>query len=384
MTDTELFTDDELLFTGEEVEERPVKKAKPWRVLIVDDEPDIHTMTQMVLGDFSFEGRNLEFVSAYTGEESLKILKNDLEIAVVLLDVVMETSTAGLDVARRIRTFVNNSFVRIILRTGQPGVAPEHKVITELDINDYWQKAELTSQRLTTSVTTALRSYRDLRKIEQNRLSLAQLAMSVAHQIRNRTMTITGFANLATRKLDQESEVIKYLDTISEESGRLEEVVDSVSDYASIDNCDHQNSEIYPLLEEVVLDIKNFAASLNKNTEFNIMLKHAVIDSRPDLFKKVIKELLKNAVAFSDESSPQVELDIQVDSELCHIKISDNGLGIEDVDLPYIYDPFFTKRPDAVGMGLSIVRRIIDGYNWTLEFSKTDDQQTVFSLIIPI
>ncbi|SME88582.1 ATP-binding response regulator [Desulfovibrio gilichinskyi] len=384
MTDTELFTDDELLFTGEEVEERPVKKVKPWRVLIVDDEPDIHTMTQMVLGDFSFESRKLEFISAFTGEDSLNILKKDFEIAVVLLDVVMETSTAGLDVARRIRTFVNNPFVRIILRTGQPGVAPEHKVITELDINDYWQKAELTSQRLTTSVTTALRSYRDLCKIEQNRVSLAQLAMSVAHQIRNRTMTITGFANLATRKLEQGSEIIKYLDTISEESGRLEEVVDSVSDYASINNCDHQNSEIFPLLEEVVVDIKKYAASLNKNIEFNIILKHAVIDGRPDLFKKAIKELLKNAVSFSDESSPQVELVIQVDSELCHIKITDNGSGIADVDLPYIYDPFFTKRPDSVGMGLSIVRRIIDGYNWTLEFSKTDDQQTVFSLIIPI
>ncbi|WP_291328049.1 ATP-binding protein [Desulfovibrio sp. UCD-KL4C] len=384
MTDTELFTDDELLFTGEEVEERSVEKAKPWRVLIVDDEPDIHAMTQMVLGDFSFEGRKVEFVSSYTGKESLKVLKKDLEIAVVLLDVVMETSTAGLDVARRIRTFVNNSFVRIILRTGQPGIAPEHKVITELDINDYWQKAELTSQRLTTSLTTALRSYRDLRKIEQNRVSLAQLAMSVAHQIRNRTMTITGFANLATRKLDQDSEIIKYLDTISEESGRLEEVVDSVSDYASIDNCDHQNSEIFLLLEEVVAEVKNFAASQNRNVEFDISLKHAVIDGRPDLFKKVIGELLKNAVLFSDEYSPQVKLEVKVDSELCHIKITDNGVGITDADLPYIYDPFFTKRPNAVGMGLSIVRRIVDGYNWTLEFYKTDDQQTIFSLVIPI
>ncbi|SDL08201.1 Signal transduction histidine kinase [Maridesulfovibrio ferrireducens] len=384
MQDTELFADDELLFTGEEVEERPVKKAKPWRVLVVDDEPDIHTMTQMVLGDYSFEGRKLEFISAFTGEESLNILKKDHEIAVVLLDVVMETSTAGLDVARRIRTFVNNQFVRIILRTGQPGVAPEHKVITELDINDYWQKAELTSQRLTTSITTALRSYRDLRKIEQNRVSLAQLAMSVAHQIRNRTMTITGFANLATRKLDQESDIAKYLETISEESGRLEEVVGSVSDYASIDNCDHQNSEIFPLLEEVIIEIKKFAANLDKNVEFDISLKHAVIDGRPDLFKKAIEELMKNAVIFSDESSPRVELSVQVDSELCQIKVIDNGSGIDDADLPYIYDPFFTKRPEAVGMGLSIVRRVIEGYNWTLDYSKEGRNGAVFTLIIPI
>ncbi len=118
---------------------------------------------------FAFEDRSLEFVSAHSGKESLEILKDDSSFAVVLLDVVMETNTAGLDVARRIRNELNNQFIRIILRTGQPGFAPEHQVITELDINDYWQKAELTSRRLTTSMTTALRSYRDLRKIELNR-----------------------------------------------------------------------------------------------------------------------------------------------------------------------------------------------------------------------
>ena len=384
MQDTELFADDELLFTGEDVDDFPVRKLSPWRVLIVDDEPDVHAMTRMVLGDYAFEGRSLDFVSAFSGEEALSVLKNDFSIAVVLLDVVMETSTAGLDVARRIRTFINNPLVRIILRTGQPGVAPEHKVITDLDINDYWQKAELTSQRLTTSITTALRAYRDLCKIERNRVSLAQLAMSVAHQIRNRTMTITGFANLAARKFDVDSEVAQYLNTITEESRRLEEVVDSVSEYASIDNCDHLNSEIYQLLEDVVSDTKVFASTLGKEVDFVVSIKRAVVDSRADLFKKVILELLKNAVFFSDDTSPWVELVVEVDSELCQIRVSDNGPGVDDVDLPYIYDPFFTKRSEAVGMGLSIVRRVVDGYNWTLEVSHGDPHGAVFSLTVPI
>ncbi len=108
------------------------------------------------------------------------------------------------------------------------------------------------------------------------------------------------------------------------------------------------------------------------------------MDSRADLFKKVILELLKNAVFFSDDTSPWVELVVEVDSELCQIRVSDNGPGVDDVDLPYIYDPFFTKRSEAVGMGLSIVRRVVDGYNWTLEVSHGDPHGAVFSLTVPI
>ena len=110
MNSDDLFADDELLFSGEEAEESTEHEFEPWMVLIVDDEPDVHSMTRMVLGDFAFEDRPLEFVSAHSGEESLGILKSNPDFAVVLLDVVMETNTAGLDVARRIRNDLNNQF----------------------------------------------------------------------------------------------------------------------------------------------------------------------------------------------------------------------------------------------------------------------------------
>ena len=167
--------DDELFFADESIEEQKGSVSKldrKWKILIVDDEKDVHSTTRLVLDDVIFEGGRLDFISAYTGDEALEIMREHSDIAVILLDVVMETTHAGLDVVRIIREEMQNKMVRIILRTGQPGQAPERKVIIEYDINDYKHKGELTAQRLFTSVLAALRSYRDILVIDQNRKGL--------------------------------------------------------------------------------------------------------------------------------------------------------------------------------------------------------------------
>jgi response regulator RpfG family c-di-GMP phosphodiesterase len=161
-------------------EERP-KEARRWKVLIADDEAEVHGMTRMVLADFAFEGRRLEFLSAYSGAETLRVLARHPDTALILLDVVMETDDAGLKVVGRIREELANPFVRIVLRTGQPGKAPENQVIARYDINDYKEKTELTAQKLFTTVTASLRSYRDLRIIEQNRRGLEKIIEASAN-----------------------------------------------------------------------------------------------------------------------------------------------------------------------------------------------------------
>lgn len=147
----------------------------PWKIIIADDDKEVHSITKIVLGDYEFKARPLAFLSAYSGEEAMRLIKENPDTAIILLDVVMETEDAGLEVARRIRDEVNNGFVRIILRTGQPGKAPENQVILTYDINDYKEKTELTSQKLFTTITAALRNYSDLRIIEKNRRGLEQI-----------------------------------------------------------------------------------------------------------------------------------------------------------------------------------------------------------------
>jgi len=136
--------------------------SAPWRILIVDDDVDVHVVTKFALSNTNFQGRRLSFLHAYSAKEALAILRDTPDIAMVLLDVIMETPEAGLRLARQIREELNNDLVRIVLRTGQPGQALEHSIIVDYDINDFWCKADLTTRKLFTTVISSLRAYSTL------------------------------------------------------------------------------------------------------------------------------------------------------------------------------------------------------------------------------
>ncbi len=163
--------------SGQKQSSTPTKQAplSRWKVLVVDDEVEVHAVTKMVLADFEFAGRGLDILSAYTGKEACEMMREHPDIAMILLDVVMETDCAGLDVVRYIRDDLKNQFVRIVLRTGQPGQAPESDVIVNYDINDYKAKTELTAQKLFTLMHANLRSYRDILAIERNKRGLEEV-----------------------------------------------------------------------------------------------------------------------------------------------------------------------------------------------------------------
>ncbi|MYM34673.1 PAS domain-containing protein [Duganella sp. FT94W] len=156
--------------------------SPPWRVLIVDDDVDVHVVTKFSLSNACFQGRRLSFLHAYSGEEALNVLRNTPDIALVLLDVIMETSDAGLHVAREIRETLHNSLVRIVLRTGQPGQALEHSIILDYDINDFWCKTDLTTRKLFTTVISSLRAYSGLDEANQ-RTAVLQAELDAARKM---------------------------------------------------------------------------------------------------------------------------------------------------------------------------------------------------------
>lgn len=143
-----------------------VKSEKKWRILIVDDEPDVHSSSKLLLKGFTFMDRGLDISSAFSAEEACRVLRDEEPFALLLLDVVMERDTAGLEVVEYIRNVLNNKNTRVVLRTGQPGVAPEEEIILKYDIDDYKAKTELTVQKLHTLVISSLRSYNETMRIE--------------------------------------------------------------------------------------------------------------------------------------------------------------------------------------------------------------------------
>ena len=168
---------------------------RPWHILIVDDDSEVHNATIFALQDIRIDGRPLHFLHAYSGEEALQAVKSDDDIAVIILDVVMEHESSGLDLVRQIRHDLGRSEMRIILRTGQPGYAPEMRVIREYDINDYKTKSELTRVRLLTTLTTAVRSYDQLRTILAGRRGLKTIVDAAPALFSHRD--IGGFATAA-------------------------------------------------------------------------------------------------------------------------------------------------------------------------------------------
>ncbi len=176
---TNSFEDDALVFEDEEEmvfdegTHASEAAADAWKIMLVDDDPQVHQVTKLGLKHFRFEGKPLTFISAYSGEEAQQLIAAHADTALMLVDVVMETNDAGLKVAKYIREELKNQLVQIVMRTGQPGEAPEAFVIFDYDINDYKTKLELTQQKLITMTVGGLRSYRDAIALEKSRQELS-------------------------------------------------------------------------------------------------------------------------------------------------------------------------------------------------------------------
>jgi len=187
-TNDNLFNDSDSLFDGMDASTSEMQFATAvepeyetpantefWKVLVVDDEKDIHLMTSLALESLHFRDKKIQFLNAYSATEAKEILAREQDIALVLLDVVMETTDAGLKLVEHIRHIMNMQNLRIVLRTGQPGYAPEMEVIKSFDINDYQNKAEVTQNKLITATISSLRSYQLLQMLEDYSQSLEQM-----------------------------------------------------------------------------------------------------------------------------------------------------------------------------------------------------------------
>ncbi|MFW5751214.1 MAG: DUF3369 domain-containing protein [Planctomycetota bacterium] len=201
----ELRDSDAIAFAAEDAAPAPGGTMRgSWKVLVVDDDMEVHSVTRLVLAGYRFAGRGMTLINAFSAREAKKLFASNPDIALVLLDVVMEHDQAGLECVRYIRESLKNTDVRIVLRTGQPGQAPEERVIVDYDINDYKEKTELTSTRLLATVTAALRTYGQLRTMRRYREGLELIVRSAARLYDVQTMRsfLTGLLAQITALID--------------------------------------------------------------------------------------------------------------------------------------------------------------------------------------
>ena len=229
-------------------------------LLVVDDDPAVLEVTRLILGRYQYQGRPVEILEALSAAEARTILQQRDDIAVLLLDVVMESDDAGLRLVEYIRTDLNNFRLRILLRTGQPGYAPERQVVQDYDINDYLMKADASQSRMIIAVTTAVRGYFDILRAEamalkaqvsqQASMAKTQFLAHMSHEIRTPLNGVVGLVALLsdTSLSDEQKALIQdlrhasdalmgvvndVLDVSKIEAGKLELYSESLSDILS-------------------------------------------------------------------------------------------------------------------------------------------------------
>lgn len=285
-----------------------------WHILIVDDDVDVHLTTQLAMSGLVVEGRDLMFHSCYSAQEAYQFLKTtELEICVILLDVVMESHDAGLKLVGKIRQDLRMSFVRIILRTGQPGYAPEVQTIQQLDINDYKSKNELTRSGLYTSLSVAIRSYLQLINMEISRKGLIKIvnAMNDLSCIRGLAAYTEGAVLQICSLLSVPEDGIVCVQT--EDADNMDGIIIAAAgQYAKLIN---QPLSSLP------------SSNMKSNIEGSLRTKQCIISDNTVLFFKVSESI--NVATGVETKRKLTEVDISLLKAFC----ASLSVGLDNVNL---------------------------------------------------
>ena len=357
-----------------------------WNILVVDDEEEVHSITSIVLKNFIFKNRKVKLYDTYNIEDTKEILSSDIDFSLIFLDIVMESDNAGLLITKFIRDDLQNDTTRIILRTGQPGNAPEQKIIIDYDINDYKEKTELTATKLTTSVVSSLRSYEELLKIKDHEIILEQkvsegiiklrkkdkqlqhqerlcqnveIINMLAHQWRQPLNDIV--MNINNMLLDIELDEINK-DSIKSTSNLIlkksQKLSDQIDGFLSHYKPNEKKSDVSldGLLKKVssIVDYRIVTGKISFIQDFD---ESFIIHTYENEVEQIIVHLINNAIdaySKSDDSSRNLSLICKSSNQRLVISVIDEAGGIPEDILDEIFDPYFSTKEEVNGAGLGL------------------------------
>ena len=377
---------------------QPVDSTNYWKVLLVDDEEDIHSVTGMALKGFAYQGKEIQFLHAYSAGEAKQILPKHKDIALIFLDVVMETNHAGLDLVKHIRDVMKNHFTQIVLRTGYPGQAPEREVIAAYEINDYKTKTELTTFKLFTVTLASLRSYDSIIRLENLRQNLETIVKERTAELERKNVKIMEMDQMKTRFFSNVSHEFRTpltliigpledllvdkeltshkkdtLETMHRNALRILGLVNQLLDLAKIDAGSMKLKIMYYDLNKVIRLISRSFTPMaeRKKIRYTIAIPEEVMNCffDRDKVEKIMVNLLSNAFKFTPEHgeitcSVTSENKRNGDTRYVELLVKDTGPGIPAEQLEKIFDRFYQvedgwkKETSGTGIGLSLTKEL--------------------------
>ena len=389
-------------------------RADPWKLLVVDDEADVRNLTLLTLRNMSFAGRPIHFIEAASAAEAIQRLQDNDDVAIALIDVVMESEDAGLKLVETIRGEMNNLMIRLVIRTGQPGLAPERSIIDHYDIDDYKDKTELTATRLYTTIRSALKAYRDLLLLKTAEQALHEQTLSL---IRAKD-DLTRFAEISAHHLMEpirrqatyvqrlrfdlsglpgaiENPEVRFaIDTLTNDAHHLGDLMRDIKRYlaAGEPHGKTTSQDAGDVLQAVLRQLTNIIATSRAVIDVG-PLPNAVIDRTrfAQLFAVIIENALVHGRPVGSSQLPRIGITGKRDGRMSRYRVADNGPGIPPQHLERVFRIFerfgsaadYDGRLAGTGAGLSIARRIVDSRDGRIWIESPPDEGTTVVFELP-
>ncbi len=399
----------ELLSFSDEQAHQPClpinKKAEPWNLLVVDDELSVHEVTQLVLKNVTVLGKNIAIHSACSAEQAKELMGSKTHFAFALIDVVMETDNAGLSLVKWIRETKQDPNIRLVLRTGQPGEAPEQDIISRYDIHDYKEKNELTAKKLFTLCYSCLRTYNDIIKAKEMQKMLrhsekmeavGRLASGIVHDFNNILGVILCNVELLQQNPFQNEQQDKKINSINKAALMGKDIVNKLHSFTTnkLENKESVNiNDIITRIDKVIDQSSASNTKLTYQFDSNIWLTYIVVsDFESALFNLVINA--KDAIQHNGNVLIQTS-NCVLDDDFCQLNpeaiageyvlltVSDNGKGISPQVMQRIFEPFFTTKTAGTGLGLALVYGFVNRSSGYITLSSELDVGTTFKMYLP-
>ncbi len=393
-----------MLFSKEPSPEKQknMPSLAPWKVLIIDDDASVHQVSALVLKHFTYNKRSLKLLNAYSAAQAIQILGKHQDIAVAIVDVVMETEHAGLDLIKHVRESMGNFETQLVIRTGQPGYAPELQVVLDYEVNAYCEKSELTQTRFLTSVVSALRNYERIHYADKllNQTLVAEsinetralFFAQISHEIRTPISGVIGLCDLL-QSTSLTSEQAKHVRSISDCGQLLLTIVNDILDISKIEAGKLSlNTGIFNLHDLIASVVRLLQPLCSRG----VTLAYDVDDSVPVHLKgdsvrigQILNNLIGNAIKFT----PQGRIRVNVRSDTLEdtrwrleIEVRDTGIGIPEDKLNQLFNAYQQvdgkghQGVQGTGLGLTICKQLTDLMEGDIQVESQVNKGSVFTV----